>query len=160
MTFFRYETNKLSLNKLCYFVNCVYYLREKKCHQFQVFILQIVNWVNSSKFSKISLSPLPKKKLYRQFGCSTTLKYNLSIAQKNIVKIILSKPKTFSYKELFKLFRVPTRTWNLYKKQAICFISKTKAFKIKNNLHNLRKHISKIHLLTRRKPLIHWLKLV
>jgi hypothetical protein len=36
-------------------------------------------------------------------GCNTTLIHKLSIAQKNIIKIILSKQKTFPSKELFKL---------------------------------------------------------
>jgi len=76
-------------------------------------------------------------------GCSTTLKYILSIAQKNIIQINLSKPNTFPSKELFKLFRV-LEFEKLYKKQAICLIYETKAFKIKNNPHNLRKKYFKI----------------
>lgn len=76
-------------------------------------------------------------------GCNTTLIHKLSIAQKNIIKIILSKPKSFPSKELFKLLRV-LEIENLYKKQAICFIYKTKAFKIKNNHHKLRKQYLEI----------------
>ena len=54
-------------------------------------------------------------------GCSTALKHKLSIAQKNIIKIILSKPKTFPSKELFKLLRV-LEIENLYKKQAMFYL--------------------------------------
>jgi len=48
-------------------------------------------------------------------GCSITLKYKLSITQKNIIKIILSKPKTFPSKELFKPLQV-LEIEKLYKK--------------------------------------------
>lgn len=56
-------------------------------------------------------------------GCSTTLKHTLSVAQKNILKIILSKPKTFPSKDLFKLLRV-LDIEKLYKKQAMFYLQK------------------------------------
>jgi len=36
----------------------------------------------------------------------TTLKYNLTVAQKNLIKFILNKPKIFSSNELFKFLTV------------------------------------------------------
>lgn len=56
----------------------------------------------------------------------------------------------FPSKELFKLFRVLDLE-KIYKKQAICFIYKAKAFKIKNNPHNLRKKYFEIPFTNTRK---------
>jgi len=38
--------------------------------------------------------------------CNTTLKANLAVTQKNLIKIIIGKPKTYPPVELFKLLRV------------------------------------------------------
>lgn len=36
-------------------------------------------------------------------GCNSNLKYNLSVVQKNTIKIIFSQPKSFPSNELLKL---------------------------------------------------------
>jgi len=86
-------------------------------------------------------------------GCSTTLKYNLSVAQKNIIKIIWSKPKTFPSKELLKLLRVvPYWTLKNYTKTKRCVLfTKLKYLKSKTILIIIEKNISKFLLITPKK---------
>jgi len=68
--------------------------------------------------------------------CNTTL--YLAVSQKNLIKIILGKPKTYPSVELFKLLLVVDIS-NLYKKQAICYIFRTNAIKSKIQTYNKRK---------------------
>lgn len=91
-------------------------------------------------------------------GCNTTLKCNLSIRQKNLIKIILNKQKTFPSSELYKILRVLDID-NLYKKQAICFIFKNNLFNIKNLTYNFRKTNLEIPFVVTKKLQCHSYKL-
>lgn len=95
-------------------------------------------------------------------GCNTTLKYNLSIGQKNLIKIILNKPKTFLSCELFKLLKV-LDIENLNKDKWNVLFTLANLFHDKKQICNFRKNNLEISFVCTKKASISvipsWIKI-